>query len=109
MFAVTENKGFQVTFSNGYTISCQFGATNYCANYGRHLDPDYQYLEEMRKRIHTCESCEVAIWKKGVKKWVTTEIIEAMGMEPCFDEDVLANVTPEEVAKIMAYLATLEV
>ena len=105
-FAATENKGFQITFDNGYTISCQFGASNYCRNYGRHLDPDYQYLEEMRKRIHTCEDCEVAIWKKGEQKWVTQDIMEAVGIEPSID-DVQANVTPDEVAKIIAYIVTL--
>ena len=106
-FASTENKGFQITFSNGYTISCQFGASNYCANYGRHLDPDYQYLEEMQKRIHTCENCEIAIWKKGIKEWVTREVIEAIGMEVGYDDDVLANVTPDDVARIIAYIVTL--
>lgn len=106
MFKATENKGFQITFGNGYTISCQFGAANYCANYGRHLQPDYEYLEEMRKRIHSCEDCEVAIWKKGTRKWVTQDIMEAVGIEPSLD-DVQANVTPDQFAKIVAYLVTL--
>ena len=107
MFAATENKGFQITFSNGYTISCQFGASNYCQHYGRHLQPDYRLYEEMQKSIHTCEDCEIAIMKKGNKKWVTEEIIKAIGMECGYDEDVLANVTPDEVGKIIAYLVTL--
>ena len=33
MFKITNGKGFQVTFSNGNTISVQFGARNYCDNY----------------------------------------------------------------------------
>ena len=105
MFASTENKGFQVTFANGYTISCQFGASNYCDHYGRHLQPDYIYKEEMRKPIHSCANCEVAIWKKGTKKWVTMEVMEALGEE--IGEDVAACVTPDEVAKIIAYLVAL--
>lgn len=105
MFAATENKGFQMTFDNGYTISCQFGASNYCDNYGRHLKPDYRYQEEMRKPIHTCANCEVAIWKKGTRNWVTGKVMEALGKE--IDDDVAACVTPDEVAKIVAYLVTL--
>lgn len=30
MFRSTENKGFQLTFANGWTISVQFGKGNYC-------------------------------------------------------------------------------
>jgi len=30
MLKSTENKGFQMTFTNGYTISVQFGRGNYC-------------------------------------------------------------------------------
>ena len=106
MFAATENKGFQITFSNGYTISCQFGASNYCQHYGRHLAPDYWYHEEMRKAIHTCEDCEIAIWKEGKEEWVTREIADVIGMNAGCD-DVLACVTPDQVAKIIAYLVTL--
>ena len=32
MFRVFANKGFQVVFSNGYEISCMFGAGNYSSN-----------------------------------------------------------------------------
>lgn len=29
-FRITNGKGFQLTFANGYTASVQFGAGNYC-------------------------------------------------------------------------------
>jgi len=32
MLKSTENKGFELTFTNGYTISVQFGRGNYCIN-----------------------------------------------------------------------------
>jgi hypothetical protein len=35
MFRVLANKGFQITFSNGYEISCMFGADNYASNRDR--------------------------------------------------------------------------
>ncbi len=33
MFRITDNKGFQITFDNGYTVSVQFGPGNYGSNY----------------------------------------------------------------------------
>lgn len=106
MFRSTENKGFSMTFANGYTISCQFGASNYCDHYGRHLEPDYRYREEMIKPIHSCANCEVAIFKAGHKGSVAAEIVEKIGMEA--DEyGCMYCVTPDEVAKIIAYLVTL--
>ena len=32
MFRITDGKGFQMTFENGWTVSVQFGYGNYCAN-----------------------------------------------------------------------------
>lgn len=33
MFKVTDGKGFQMTFANGWTVSVQWGFGNYCDNY----------------------------------------------------------------------------
>lgn len=33
MFRINDNKGFQITFDNGYTVSVQFGPGNYSSNY----------------------------------------------------------------------------
>lgn len=32
MFRINDNKGFSVTFPNGYTVSVQFGPGNYSSN-----------------------------------------------------------------------------
>lgn len=32
MFRITDNKGFSITFDNGYTVSVQFGPGNYSSN-----------------------------------------------------------------------------
>lgn len=77
MFVSTGNKGFQITFSNDYTINCQFGAMNYCEHYGRHLESGYKYGEESHKPTHSSADCEVTIWKKGVKEPVTAEAAAA--------------------------------
>lgn len=34
MFTITQGKGFHLTFANGWTVSVQWGAGNYCDNYG---------------------------------------------------------------------------
>lgn len=51
MFKITGNKGFQITFENGNTISVQFGRGNYCSNYNVLNTADAE-----------CENAEVAIW-----------------------------------------------
>lgn len=106
MFRSTENRGFQMTFANGYTISCQFGAGNYCDNYARKFASDYRFQEELCKPIHSCANCEVAIFRNGCKGTVTNEIIGSIGME-ADDSGCMYCVTTDDVAKIIAHLMTL--
>lgn len=57
MLNITENKGFQLTFTNNLTISVQFGYMNYCCN--------------KNKTSGDCSKCgnaEIAIWDKD-DKW----------------------------------------
>jgi len=37
MFEVTGNKGVHIKFPNGYAISIQWGAVNYCSNHGKDI------------------------------------------------------------------------
>lgn len=106
MFYATENKGFQITFANGYSISCQFGGSNYCERYHRHLEPDYEYQEEMKTPIVKSHDCEVAIWDKS-DNWITGTVMDAVGIDPTEDA-VQANVTPDEVARIISYLVAMK-
>lgn len=39
-FKITNNKGFHLALKNGWTVSCQFGAGNYCDNYEGSLFDD---------------------------------------------------------------------
>jgi len=57
-FRSTENKGFQITFQNGWTISVQFGKGNYC-------EVGYigEYGGEMKKLRHYSKDAEIAIFK----------------------------------------------
>ena len=52
-FKSTNNKGFQMTFENGWTISVQFGHGNFCCHRNHENQP---------KRIHECPDAEIAIW-----------------------------------------------
>lgn len=73
-------RGFQVTFGNGVTISTMFGAGNYCDNYGSRL---YQVAD-----FNKCESSdtEFAAWRED-GKWCTRELCELVDI-PCSDEVV---------------------
>jgi hypothetical protein len=56
-FISTCNKGFQMTFENGWTISVQFGYGNYCTN-RNHPDKTELHNQEMV----SCPDAEIAIW-----------------------------------------------
>jgi hypothetical protein len=79
MIKATSNKGFHMTFKNGWNISVQFGYGNYCDN-GHH--PEGLALHD--KRIVESENAEIAIWDKNnvdytfedgynVKGWLTAD------------------------------------
>ena len=54
MFRINDNKGFQIQFDNGYTVSVQFGPGNYGSNYNLSM------LENMGKPM-TALSAETAL------------------------------------------------
>jgi hypothetical protein len=53
MLAITQGKGFQITFPNGWTASVQFGTGNYCDNRSHEVFNGY----------HSCENAEIAAWR----------------------------------------------
>lgn len=105
MFRSCENKGFQIEFANGYTVSCQFGGFNYCSK--RTYDPD-DFFKERNERVWESEDCEVAIIDKA-GEFVTGEVFELMQLDISNDEMVAGWVSAENVAKILAYVSELEV
>jgi hypothetical protein len=57
-------KGFRITFDNGYTLSVQYGLGNYCdrQDYGQFNEPsDPSKIES--------STCEIAVWDKDLE-WV---------------------------------------
>ena len=60
MFSISGNRGFQMTFENGYTVSVQFGPGNYCDNNGL----PWAYVAE-QKSIPDSKNAETALIRGG--------------------------------------------
>lgn len=61
MIKSTENRGFQMTFENGWTVSVQFGTNAYCER--RSFSPDaYKVSMLPENRIWSSETAEIAAW-----------------------------------------------
>lgn len=67
MFKSTRNKGFSMTFNNGWTISVQFGPGNYCSNQSRYSSEEDEYEAPMNAKDGIWiseETAEIAAWDK---------------------------------------------
>jgi len=79
MFRANHNRGFQMEFKNGVTISVQFGTGNYCER--RNINAPIQ--SEMKMDRVESNTAEIAIWDKEgtwfnfghdqVKGWVDVD------------------------------------
>lgn len=59
MFKITQGKGFQMTFANGWTANVQWGPANYCENHKtKPLDWDFSEKYE----TWSCKNAEVSAW-----------------------------------------------
>jgi len=83
MFRITQGKGFQVTFDNGWTVSVQFGPGNYCEN--RDLS--------LLRSVEDCESstAEIAAWPEGARE---------PGKSPCDNWHVFKVYTDDETGEV---------
>lgn len=109
-FSTNYNRGFQIKFSNGYYVSCQFGNFNYCSR-RRSLLPE-DFFEEEKMHNVTSPDCELAVVdpsKSGAEAFITGDVLSALGIEDRGDGMVIGYVSPEEAAKIIAYVSGMEV
>ena len=92
MFTITQGKGFHMTFSNGCTISVQFGSGNYCSNRDTNFNPSVD---------HFCESpdAEIAVWDQG-HNFITREFF------PDLNDDVIDHLSTNHVLDLMIEVAT---
>ena len=88
MFRINDNKGFSITFDNGYTVSVQFGSGNYSSNYNLNM------LENMGKPM-TAGLAETAL-------------LDPNGDFVAYkDDDVQGYQTPQDVLELLNYASTL--
>ena len=93
MLKVINNKGFQMTFANGWTVSVVFGSGNYCEN--RWEDIPHPAQVNPSGEIE-CINAEIAAWDKD-------------GNWHRFDhDDVSGWHTPNEVTKFINMIAAKE-
>lgn len=59
-FTATYNKGIQMTFDNGWTISVQWGAGNYCS-VGRMTQ---MMTDHLTTPVHSSPDAEIMIWRE---------------------------------------------
>jgi len=93
-FRACANRGFQITFSNGWTISVQFGVLNYCSN--KDLEKAIKNPFEQPIGNYECENAEIAIMNPN------GQFVRHKG----FDEDVKAFCHPDEISDIIAWVAS---
>lgn len=94
MFRITSNKGFHITFENGYTISVQFGPGNYCENYDREIS---LYSEEECGKSGSIDA-ECAVF--GKNQHLINVPLEG------WDDTVKGYMKPKEVLELMNWVAS---
>lgn len=90
-FRICGNKGFHITFKNGWTISVQFGPGNYCGN------RDLPFSRDYSEPVPHCTTAEIAL-------------IDPEGHFFALDgDDVKGWVPPDEVLRLMNKIAKKQV
>ena len=89
MFKTCDQKGFHITFDNGYTVSVQFGAGNYCDNY------DLRIMEYHDKAVPPSRTAETALIAPN------GDFVEYKG------DDVQGRQTADDVLELLNYAAGL--
>jgi len=65
-FKTNSNKGFQMTFENGLTISVQWGTMNYCS---RKSNDIADFENELKIKSVESSDAEIAIWDVDRDTW----------------------------------------
>ena len=60
MFESCSNKGFRITFANGYALSVQWGPINYCTN--RDINANWDIAMSAKDGMWESETAEVAVF-----------------------------------------------
>lgn len=104
-FSITHGSGFHMTFSNGYTLSVQFGMGNYCEHYKTFRDGDGDIIGKMKEprkaEKWSCKDAEIAILNPKGELVNLSEI----GLED--GDTVKGYVGPEEVCNYIDLVRNL--
>ena len=87
-FLATRNKGFRMTFENGFEISVQWGPGNYCER----KDEDFDKPQE--ERFWGSRTAEIAIFNSKDDSMIT------LG-----EDNVDGWLTPDKVAKVITMVS----
>ena len=90
-FTATQNKGFRMKFDNGFEISVQWGAENYCEKKSFNTD-----IDPRKERIWESTSAEIAVFND--------EGIVPIGS----DDQVIGWLSADKVAKIIEGVSSAE-
>lgn len=101
-FSITCGKGFHMTFSNGVTISVQWGPGNYCDNRNENS------MDEKGVGEKGSNTAEVAIWSNhdNGKEWITRGVYKILGNENVND-DVVGWCNPDSIADLIYFCSNM--
>ena len=88
-------RGFQIKFANGYVLSVQFGAFNYCSNKDNTRRNNF-VLGAVTDKYSKCDNCETAIIKPNGR------FLKYKG------DDVQGWQTANDVAEAITFINSLE-
>jgi len=95
MFKSTYNRGFQLTFENGITVSVQFGTGNYCSR--RSLAPEATLYNDLTNHTVESDTAEIAIWHKDSDNWFDFGYDQVKGW--CTPNEVAMWITRAAIAE----------
>jgi hypothetical protein len=63
--AISQGKGFRLSFDNGYSLSVQIGTSNYCDNYAASLDEGELLQSTTFEAAILDKDGELIVWPEG--------------------------------------------
>ena len=101
------NKGFRMTFENGYSISVQWGVGNYCE---KQMITNYEWNESTKHDFWSSNSAEIAVFnKEGSMIPITGYTLENKdGTEDNYTDVVSGWLSTNQVAKVIAIVSSAQ-
>ena len=92
MFESCSNKGFRMTFANGYALSVQWGPMNYCTN--RDINTNWDIAMSAKDGLWESDTAEVAVFDPDNKR-----------INIAHNNTVHGHVHADEIVDLMALVA----